>query len=79
MNLNTELDIWISVVQEDYPGLSRDQYNMMNRIAGMHYYFGDNDPNWNPKGESSCPKELVKLFEQFLVIRKLKEPNEFEY
>lgn len=73
MNPNTDLDIWISIVQEEYPGLSRDRYREIRNIVAMHYYFGDDDPNWNPKGESTCPDEFIKLFEQYLVIKSLKQ------
>ena len=74
----TELEIWISVVKEKYPKRSRGQYWDMKNTAAIYYYFGDDDINWNPKNELQGKSEYIKLFEQFLIVKSLKQPNNQE-
>lgn len=75
LKIKSELDIWIDLVKEDYPDLSYQQYDTMRHIAAIYYYFGDNDINWNHGYNMANADEYSKLYERFLIIKSLTQPN----
>lgn len=70
----TELEIWISVVQEQYPKRSIGQYWDMKNTAAMYYYLGDDNIR-NPGNKLQDKSEYIKLFEHYLIVKSLKQPN----
>ncbi len=79
MNPNTDLDLWIEMLRDEYPGLSREHYRIMKNTAAIYYYFGPDDDNWNLCNAVGGTNEDARLFERFLVYRSLKTTHESEY
>lgn len=79
LKIKSELDLWIDLVQEDYPGLNHSQYDTMRHIAAIYYYFGDGDPLWSHGYNMANAEEYTKLYERFLVIKELTKQQSEEH
>ena len=58
MSLNTKLDIWITLAGEKFPRLTEDQLRALSLKAASEWYLGEDN-------------ELVKLFDQYVMLKNL--------
>jgi hypothetical protein len=60
MSLSTKQEIWLTLARERYPTLTEDQANALGLKAASEWYLG---------GDT----ELVQLFDQYVMLKNLKE------
>jgi hypothetical protein len=60
MSLSTKQDIWLTLAREKYPTLTEDQAQALSLKAASEWYLG---------GDA----ELVQLFDQYVMIKNLKD------